>query len=156
MQLLTDEQFLPAALDLIACAKKSIDISTFKAELTTKPRGRRLIKLFNLVIEKSRLGVPVRFLISKRENYGHIPLTNLFAVRELQRNKVQVRHPRNSRLVHAKVIIIDGELAVLGSHNLSVKSCHNNFEVSLCITDPYIVGQLQGVFTTVWDDARKG
>ncbi len=156
MQLLTDEQFLPAALILVAAAKKSIDISTFKAELTTKPRGRRLIKLFDLVIEKSRLGIPVRFLISKREEYGHIPLTNLFAVRELKRNKVQVRHLRNSRLCHAKILIIDGDIAVLGSHNLSIRSCHNNFEMSVCITDPYIVGQIKGIYTSVWEDAKKG
>ena len=156
MQLLTDEKFLPAAIHLISDAQKSIDISTFKAEMTTKPRGKRLLQLFNLIIEKARLGIPVRFLISKRESYGHIPLTNLYAVREMKANRVQVRHLRNSRLCHAKTIIIDNELAILGSHNLSIRSCHNNFEASLAITDPYIVGQLQGFFSIAWDDAKKG
>jgi len=156
MQLLTDEKFLPFAINLISKAQKSIDISTFKAEMTTKPRGKRLIELFNSITEKARLGIPVRFLISKREEYGHIPLTNLFAVRELKANGVQVRHLRNSRLCHAKTIIIDGGLAILGSHNLSIKSCHNNFEASLCVTDPYIVGQLQSFFSVAWDDAKKG
>lgn len=155
MQLLTDEKFLPAAILLLSDAQKSIDISTFKAEMTTKPRGRRLKILFDLIIEKARLGIPVRFLISKREEYGHIPLTNLFAVREMKANGVQVRHLRNSRLCHAKTIIIDDELAILGSHNLSIKSCHNNFEASVCITKPYIVGQLKGFFTVAWEDARK-
>lgn len=156
MQLLTNEQFLPAATELIAAATKSIFISTFKAELTTKPRGRRLIKLFDLVIEKTRLGLDTRLLISKRESYGHIPLTNLFAVRELKANKVKVRHLRNSRLCHAKILIVDGDIAILGSHNLSIKSCHSNFEISLCFDNPYVVGQLQGIYTSVWDDAKKG
>jgi cardiolipin synthase len=156
MQLLTNEQFLPAAIQLISDAKKSIYIATFKAEMTTKPRGRRLTKLFDRLIEKSRLGLDVRLLISKREEYGHIPLTNLFAVRELKKNRVRVRHLRNSRLCHAKILIIDNEVAILGSHNLSIKSCHSNFEVSLCIIDPYIVGQLQGLYALTWDDAKEG
>ena len=156
MQLLTDEQFLPAAIDLIASAKKSIFVSTFKAEMTTKPRGRRVVRLFNLLTDKAKSGVDVRFLISKREDYGHIPITNVYAIRHLRKNKVNVRHLRGNRLCHAKIIIIDGEVAILGSHNLSVKSCHNNFEVSLGITDPYIVGQLQGKYSIVWDDAKKG
>jgi len=156
MQLLTNEQFLPAATDLIAAAKKSIFISTFKAELTTKPRGKRLMAFFNILLEKARLGLDVRFLISKREGYGHIPLTNLFAVRELKEKRVQVRHLRHSRTCHAKILIIDGELAILGSHNLGIKSCHSNFEVSLCIDDPHIAGQLQGIYSATWDDAKKG
>ncbi len=155
MQLLTNEQFLPAALTLLSAAKKSIFISTFKAELTTKPRGRRLVKFFELLFEKSRLGLDVRFLISKRESYGHIPLSNLFAVRELKKNKVQVRHLRHDRICHAKLIIVDNEITILGSHNLSVKSCHNNFEASLCIADPYIAGQLQGFYVVTWEDAKK-
>lgn len=155
MRILTDEQFLPAALELIAAAEKSIFISTFKAELTTKPRGRRLNKFFDNVIEKSRQGVDVRLLISKRESYGHIPLTNLFAVREFKEHKVKVRHLRNSRLCHAKIIIVDGAMAILGSHNLSIRSCHNNFEISVRIDDPYAAGQLHGIYSAVWDDAKR-
>lgn len=156
MQLLVNEEFLPAAIHLVKDAQKSIDISTFKAELTTKPRGRRLMELFSLIIEKSRLGIPVRFLISKRESYGHIPLTNLFAVRELKANGVQVRHLRNDRLCHAKIILIDKELAILGSHNLSIKSCHSNFEVSICTTNENIAGNLERAFSHAWDNAKKG
>jgi len=154
--LLIDENFLPAAVNLIGKATKLIYISTFKAELTTKPRGRRLLKFFELLFEKSRLGLDVRFLISKRENYGHIPLTNLFAVREMKKNKVKVRHLRHSRLCHAKIILVDDFAAILGSHNLSIKSCHSNFEVSYFAYDTYLIEHLYNTYLKVWNDAREG
>ena len=152
--LLIDEQFLLTAINLVSTAQKSIYISTFKAELTTKPRGRRLNQFFDIVIKKSRFGLDVRFLISKTENYGHIPITNAVAIRELKANKVKVRHLRNSRLCHAKVIIVDGTTVILGSHNLSIKSCHNNFEVSLLTSCQGITKRLHNLYVSIWENAK--
>ena len=154
MQLLINEEFLPKAIELVLKAHNSIDISTFKAEMTTKPRGRRLKNFFDTVIEKTRLGIPVRFLITKRESYGHVPLTNLFAVRELKANRVKVRHLRNDRLCHAKIIIVDGIAAIIGSHNLSIKSCSSNFECSVYIDDISTVFALSSVFTNTFENAK--
>lgn len=156
MVLLTDNEYLPFTTTLIENAQQSIDISTFKAELTTKPRGRRLAAFFDVINKKARRGLPVRFLISKREEYGHIPLTNLFAVRELKANKVQVRHLRHSRICHAKIIIVDSRYAVIGSHNLSIKSCARNFEVSVYFNDTETVKHLSNVYTRTFEDAKKG
>ncbi len=151
---LHDEQFLPAALDLIGNAKKRIYISTFKAELTTKPRGRRLSKLFALLTAQAADGLDVRLLISKREDYGHIPLTNLFAVRHLKVNKIKVRHLRQNRLCHAKLILVDDYAAILGSHNLSIRSCHNNFEISYSLRNIYVVAHLYKIYGDVWNNAK--
>lgn len=155
MQLLLDEEFLPFTINLIESAHHSIDISTFKAELIVKPRGKRLKRLFDLIIAKARLGIPVRFLISKRENYGHIPLSNVLAIRELKAAPIKVRHLRNSRLCHAKIIIVDNRFAIIGSHNLSIRSCCENFECSLFYDDEYTVKHLSSVYTRVFEDARK-
>ena len=154
MQLLIDEEFLPFATNLISNALHSIDISTFKAEITTKPRGRKLHKYFDLVIEKSRLGIPVRFLINTGNGLKHIPITNLYAVGQLKANKVKVRKLQDGRLCHAKIIIVDSRYAVIGSHNLSIRSCHNNFECSLACHDPEIVKRLSNVFTKTFESAR--
>lgn len=154
-KLLTDEQFLPCALNLVESAQKLIYISTFKVELTTKPRGRDLHNFFEHVFEKSRLGVDVRFLTNTFTKRGSIPLSNFHAIQELSRRGVQVRILQGTRICHAKLLIIDDATVILGSHNLSVKSCHNNFEVSYILTNPYVIGQLQGVYQEVWDTARK-
>ena len=153
---LHDEQFLPAALKLVLNAKKRIYISTFKAEFITKPRGRRLKELFDTLVDYADLGLDIRLLISKRENYGHIPITNLHAVRYLKDNKVKVRHPRNGQLCHAKLILVDDYAAILGSHNLSVRSCNSNFEISYRLNDIYVVAHLYKIYGDVWNNAKGG
>jgi len=154
ISILYDNEFLLNAIQLIRGARHSIDISTFKAEMTTKPRGRKLLEFFLAIQAAALAGIPVRFLISKREDNGHVPFTNLYAVRELKANHVKVRHLRNSRLCHAKVIIVDGYQAIIGSHNLSVKACHNNFEVSCLITDSEALKRLLAIYNQTWENAK--
>ena len=154
--ILEDNGFLPFILSLTQCAAKSIYISTFKAELTHKPRGKRLLELFENLGAKVKEGVDVRVLIGKSDNYGHIPHTNLFAVRYMLEQGIKVRHIRNNRTCHAKIFIVDNEVAVIGSHNLGVKSCHNNFEVSNVIYDQYRVEVVRDIYRKVWDNAKQG
>jgi len=48
IQILKDEQFLPRARDLVRGATQSIYISTFKAEITSKPRGQKLFDVLDV------------------------------------------------------------------------------------------------------------
>lgn len=153
--LLLDEKFLPAAQDLVSRAKTRIWISTFKAEITSKPRGEKLSKFFNTLFEKARSGVDVRFMTNRIDEKGHIPISNVFAIRALKKNNVKVRHLRDPRICHAKIILVDCESAILGSHNLSVRSCHNNFEVSYLFTDLERATSMRTIFEQVWDNAKK-
>ena len=156
MRILKDEEFLPFASKLINEARHSVDVSTFKAELTRKPRGKKVALLFDKMIKKAQHGLPVRFLIGKPANFCHVPMTNLLTIRELAQAKVQVRHLKNSRTCHAKLIIVDNRAAILGSHNLSIKSCQYNFECSIYVDDPEIVANLSAFFLKAYDNARKG
>ena len=152
--ILKDEQFLPAALSLIAGAKKSIYISSFKTEITSKRRGLRLKQFFDILVKKAGEGVDVYLLTNKRDNRGHVPESNAFALRFLKVTKVKVRHLCNNRLCHAKLLIVDKETAICGSHNLSVKSCHNNFELSCLLTDDQPVLLLVAAYENAWDAAK--
>jgi len=148
--LLVDEQFLPAAVKLIGSAQRSISISTFKAEITTRPRGRKLYNLFDVLFDRARAGVDVRFLINRVTRKGSVPISNLYAINTIPKHGIAVRTLPHDRCCHAKLIIVDSSAAILGSHNLSVKSCHNNFEVSYMHRDGYMVHIIQRVFDTVW------
>jgi len=153
--ILLDETFLQVAKHNITKAKKSIYISSFKVEMTHKRRGLQLLELFNLLIQKSQEGVDVRILTNKRDNRGHVPDSNGYALGELRKQRVDVRHLVNDRICHAKIIIVDETVAILGSHNLSVRSCHNNFEVSCLTTDIVTVKQLVDLYRRVWEGARE-
>ena len=153
--ILKDEQFLPAALSLIAGAKKTIDISTFKVEITSKRRGLRLKQFFDILVTKANNGADVRVLMNKRDNRGHVPESNAYALRFLKSSKVKLRYLPDDRVCHAKLLIVDDEKAICGSHNLSVKSCHNNFEVSCLLNEESLVMLLAKAYQEAWGTGKE-
>jgi len=148
--LLIDNEFLPQAIAFITTAQKRIDIATFKAETTDKPRGRRLRSFFDTLIKKREAGVQVNFLINWNDKRRAVPLCNLTTIRELKNHKINVKILPHNRCCHAKIIIADQDKAIIGSHNLSVKSCHNNFEMSYLVLDPVNVARISAVFERVF------
>lgn len=143
---LVDNEFLPQAKALVESAQRSIDISTFKAEITTKPRGLALLHFFKTLLQKAKEGVRVRFLINWNNDRRSCPKTNLYVITELKKVGIKVKHLRNNRCCHAKTIIVDKKKLIIGSHNLSVKSCHNNFEISYVVSNPEEVSNLASTF----------
>jgi len=152
--ILIDNDFLPQATALISTAQRRIDISTFKAEITSKPRGRRLRIFFATLIKKREAGVQINFLINWNEERRACPHCNLSTIHELKNHKINVRILPNNRCCHAKIIIVDQDKAIIGSHNLSIKGCHNNFEVSYLIMELVQIDRLSGVFEKVFLNAK--
>lgn len=150
-----DNEFLPHAKALVESAKGSIDISTFKAEITTKPRGEALLHFFKSLAIKAKQGIKIRLLINWNTERRSCPKTNLYVIQELKKSNIQVRHLKNNRCCHAKALIVDKQKVIIGSHNLSVKSCHNNFEISLLLDEPDSIKRLSDVFDTSWLGAKK-
>ena len=153
--LLKDNEFLPQAKALVETAVRTIDISTFKAEITTKPRGLALSNFFKTLLLKAKEGVRIRFLINWNNDRRSCPKTNLYVITELKKANIKIRHLKNNRCCHAKAIIVDKEKAIIGSHNLSVRSCHNNFELSYVVPDPEVINQLAAVFDASFNGAEK-
>ena len=148
--LLIDNEFLPQAIAFITTAQRRIDIATFKAEMTSKPRGRRLRSFFDTLIKKREQGLQVNFLINWNEQRRAVPLANLTTIRELKNHKINVKILPHNRCCHAKIIIADQDKAIIGSHNLSIKSCHNNFEMSYLVLNPVNVARISAVFERVF------
>ena len=147
--LLVDNEFLEQAIAFITTAQRRIDIATFKAEITSKPRGRRLHIFFETLIKRREAGVQINFLINWNEERRACPACNISTIQELKRHKVNVRILPNNRCCHAKILIADQNKAIVGSHNLSIKACHNNFEVSYIILEPVAVARLSAVYDHV-------
>jgi phosphatidylserine/phosphatidylglycerophosphate/cardiolipin synthase-like enzyme len=144
--LVLDNQYLGIAQALVEQAKQEICISTFKLEINEKPRGRALKRFFESITEKIKQGVKVKVLFNWHSDQRSVAKTNLYASTFLKNQGAEVRFLKNNRCCHAKLLIIDREKVLLGSHNLSVRSCENNFELSYLIPDPETVAQVSAVF----------
>jgi len=153
--LVVDNQFLSIARSLIEQAKKEICISSFKLEINDKPRGRKLKEFFESLIERRKAGVKVKVLFNWHDDRRSVAKTNYYASIFLKNAGVDARYLDSNRCCHAKVLIIDQEKALLGSHNLSIRSCENNFEMSYLIPDPESIAHLYSVFSHSFNNARE-
>ena len=152
---LPDEKFIGAAQRLIETATNYIWISTFKAEITSKPRGRKLHFFFDTLFLKAHNGLDVRCLMNRPDKGKHIPISNEFAIRAMVRNKVKVRYLPRQRCCHSKLLLGDHGASIIGSHNLSVKSCSGNSECSLYLINQPVGDDLRVFYEDTWENAIK-
>ena len=152
--LLYDNEFLPQAIALIESAKSHIRIATFKAEIPLKPQGLKLKRFFDILAEKKSQGIQIDFLINKNDNKRGNPRSNIPTIQYLKARKINVRTLRDNRCAHAKVILVDQERAIIGSHNLSMKSCFENFETSFLVSDPANIARLAAVYNETWRSGK--
>lgn len=96
--------------------------------------------------EASARGVDVRVILEKRVFGG----ANMEAYDMLSASGVEVRWaPYSFKLVHSKLMIIDGRAAVVGSHNLSDSALSSNREISVLL-EGGIVSRLAELFLRDW------
>lgn len=67
--------------------------------------------------------------------------------------RVDPRLPSNASKMHAKVLVVDGEAFILGSHNLVSSAFDSNREVSLLVSDPGAAAWLADRLRTDFDRA---
>lgn len=67
---------------------------------------------------------------------------------------VQVREDTHLYM-HAKIIIVDGKEAFVGSENISTQSLDQNRELGILISDQAVLNTLQQTFQHDWGDSRS-
>ena len=78
-------------------------------------------------------------------------ITNFRQITDLLKKEgILAKHLIQDKLVHTKIIIIDGQIAVIGSHNLTHSAFAYNYEVSVIIHDPDLCYQLTTHFNHLW------
>lgn len=81
-------------------------------------------------------------------------LANKKAAEEIGRGGGWVRKLANPYL-HAKLILVDGERAYVGSVNLSANSFDENREVGIIVSQPEIVSRFLAIFESDWEKAKE-
>jgi cardiolipin synthase A/B len=104
-------------------------------------------QIVGALAKAARHGVQVNILTSL---YNKKPAAKQFGY--LERAGVNI-HFSKRYLIHAKVMIIDDNEAVLGSINFTRQSINNNRELSVITHDPAIIKQLSHTFINDWHDS---
>ena len=77
---------------------------------------------------------------------------NLKRVPELKALGIEAKLDAANRTTHAKLVVVDGQRALLGSTNISYSSMYKNNEANLLVTDAVLAGFFQSYAEALWKD----
>lgn len=130
--------------EVLKNAEKSISVMMYL--ITYKGRLRQPAdKLVNLLVDAHERGVEVKVLLeSSTEEF--VTQANRRAAAYLKKKGVDVRIYPVYPIMHAKLVIIDGYISIVGSHNWTLASTRSNVESSVLIKSERIAHQYEKYF----------
>lgn len=107
--------------------------------------------ILDRIVEAAHRGVKVHVLCGGRHGISDWDVLDTFAsLRTLRRFGVKVHKQKNLR-VHAKLLIVDEERALVGSMNIDRSAFDLRRELGITITEPAVVARLRAVFDADWE-----
>ena len=93
----------------------------------------------------AKAGVDVRLIIPNKPDHIFVYWATITSVAQLIRDGVKVYTYENG-FIHSKMMIIDDEVASVGSSNMDIRSFELNFEINAFMYDENIVKELKAAF----------
>ncbi|MCD6131918.1 MAG: phospholipase D family protein [Candidatus Hydrothermae bacterium] len=132
-------RFPDRVIPLVERAKKSIDILVYDWRWYPDDIGAS-IQIFNqTILKKAKQGVRVRAILNNNQT-GCI----------LQNNNCEARIKNFKNLLHAKLMLIDDNISILGSHNYTKNAFERNLEVSIIIFNEKLNKIYREYFENIW------
>ncbi len=132
-------------------AKSTIDIIMYEWKLYTHEKGGGVSDLTLSLIDRARSKVNIRVLLNI-ESFSH-PITkiNSRTASYLQEKGVKIKFGNVGVVTHAKMVIIDKKVAIVGSHNYSKASFTKNHECSVYIEGAEAIREYVDFFNLLWN-----
>jgi phosphatidylserine/phosphatidylglycerophosphate/cardiolipin synthase-like enzyme len=99
-------------------------------------------------------GVKVQAILPSPHGSGSSGDSNSQGINTIKQGGVQVRE--DPRLyMHAKIIVVDGQKAFVGSENISTQSLDQNRELGIIVSDTGVLHTLEQTFQQDWGDSQS-
>ena len=139
MNLIVGKEYSKKVIPLIEQAKSSIFIVVYDWRWYPDQVGSAIQKFNNAILISARKKKKVKVITNR-------PYINTI----LSTLGIEVRKVNTKRTLHTKLMIIDGKIAILGSHNYTMNAFTINHEISLILQDEEIVKRLVLYFNNLW------
>lgn len=153
VKVIKNEEFYTHAGGVLVLAEKTIDLCTYKFEFSQRTDARELNRLIERLYERVSAGIKIRALLHTTHARTGLTKINEHAAILLKAHGIMVRTLPDNRCQHAKMLLVDRSLAIIGSHNWSPKSLVENFEVSVVIADINLLENINKHFDEIWSKA---
>jgi phosphatidylserine/phosphatidylglycerophosphate/cardiolipin synthase-like enzyme len=139
MEAIIGKEFPEKVIPLIDEAKNTIDVVVFDWRWYPQNPGSP-VQLFNQAIARAiKRGVIVRAIANTPQIVDIL-------------NKIGARAKKlhTPKLIHAKLMIIDDQYLIIGSHNYTETAFLMNFEVSVIIEDEKVIRRVKEFFNNLY------
>ncbi|NAZ14106.1 MAG: phospholipase [Desulfurococcales archaeon] len=150
LSILLDKDYYGNLSVILPRANKSVYVIMYVIKYDPKDPMDPVNTLLNILINLSKRNVDVKIIVDD-ETYNSYPET----INYLLSHNISVKLDESSgRTTHTKLVIIDGKIVFLGSHNWTQSALQRNHEVSVLIYDEDVAKILLRYFFNIWSNGR--
>jgi phosphatidylserine/phosphatidylglycerophosphate/cardiolipin synthase-like enzyme len=134
-EIIIGREYPKKVIELVKNSKKYINILIYDWRWYDGEQGSRIQKFNNEIIRASQRGVKITSIVN-----------NDFVCTALQNCGIDIKRVNSHRTMHIKMIIIDDEYLLLGSHNLTKNAFELNHEISSLSDDQNSITKCNNFF----------
>jgi len=149
VQLVTDGQYFQIAKKMIQEAKHSIQVMMFEMGYYDRNPNTPSNLLIKELINAKKRGVKVEVVLEVREGEDRTAKRNRHTGKILSDGGVEVIYDSLSKTTHAKLMVVDGQLSLLGSTNWTYYALTNNNETSVLVRSKEVARAFGDYFNQV-------
>lgn len=150
MKILIGKEYVPTICELIKNAKSNIKILMYHWGYYARQNDIPAQKITNALIASQHKGISVQVLLHCGSPGDNLKQKNLETHNNLRARNIDCKFYKSSGTMHAKLVIIDNQIAIVGSHNFSRKSFQNNIEISTMVDDIEDIQRLKKYYDIIW------
>ena len=135
-----EDEVIDQIVSTISGAQKSVQFMTFSFTVD---------EIGSAIMERAARGVDVQGIFERTGSE-----TEFSEFGRLYCAGLPVRQDGNPFVLHHKVFIVDGEIVVTGSFNISANATDSNDENLIILRDPALAAQYQAEFQRRWAESR--
>ncbi|HBR10448.1 TPA: hypothetical protein DD712_04285 [Candidatus Acetothermia bacterium] len=109
-------------------------------------------QLWHQLVAAADRGVEVKVLFDQSDWAPRIRERNKAAFVFLHSHGIEVRFDSDEITTHAKLVIIDGEIVILGSSNWNYSAFYHQEQANIIVICKVVAGAFAAYFTRLWED----
>lgn len=155
-------KYFPAVNDALLKAEKSIYVAMFTIESSLSKQDSKPNQLIGALIEAKKRGVDVEIILDQNVDFvqrrhssdWETKIKSTRAYKRLKDAGIKVYYDEPARYTHAKCVIIDNKIVILGSTNWTGSSFDNNIETSVLINSEKLAEEILTYLKTIKIDIK--
>jgi len=157
VMIINDRDYYPVAMKMIDDAHKSIHMVMYEIKWYGDPDNdyHDVSKLGKSLVSAEKRGCDVKIIMDDGRGYGfENPDMVEWAEnwkKYFEAHGIQVKFDWSNQTTHDKLIIIDGEIVIVGSTNWSTSALDYNHEANALIENEKVAEEYEEYFEHLWD-----